>query len=147
MPGFGLAAPIRAQLATVRLPGGLGFGPAIVIKTLPSVVDRQIDRSARHGPRNAATPGASCWTAPTASEPGTGCREGSSCPDNKARGTITCLLIALLALTVIALLAMVAFGPISVAEAEEFNVIVVALVPLVTAAIVHYSGSEGSGDE
>ena len=44
--GFGGAALIRARLATVRLPSGqeFGFGPVIVIETLLSVVDRQLDR-------------------------------------------------------------------------------------------------------
>ena len=55
--------------------------------------------------------------------------------------------IALLAFTVVALLAMVAFGLISVAEAKEFNVIVATLVPLVSAAIVYYFRSKGGGDE
>ena len=43
---FGGAALIRARLATIRLPGGqeFGFGPVIVIETLLSVVDRQLDR-------------------------------------------------------------------------------------------------------
>ena len=67
--------------------------------------------------------------------------------ESKARRTITYLLIALLAFTVVALLAMVAFGLISVAEAKEFNVIVATLVPLVSAAIVYYFGSKGGGDE
>ena len=44
--GFGGAALIRARLATIRLPSGqeFGFGPVIVIETLLSVVDRQLDR-------------------------------------------------------------------------------------------------------
>ena len=44
--GFGGAAVIRARLATIRLPSGqeFGFGPVIVIETLLSVVDRQLDR-------------------------------------------------------------------------------------------------------
>lgn len=66
--------------------------------------------------------------------------------DDKARRTITYLLIALLAFTVTALLAMVSFGLISVAEVEEFNVIVATLVPLVTAAIVYYFRSKGGSD-
>lgn len=44
--GFGGAAVMRARLATIRLPTGqeFGFGPVIVIETLLSVVDRQLDR-------------------------------------------------------------------------------------------------------
>ena len=39
-------AVIRARLATIRLPSGqeFGFGPVIVIETLLSVVDLQLDR-------------------------------------------------------------------------------------------------------
>ena len=44
--GFGGAALIRARLASIRLPNGqeFGFGPVIVIETLMTVVDRQLDR-------------------------------------------------------------------------------------------------------
>ena len=44
--GFGGATLIRARLATIRLPSGqeFGFGPVIVVETLLSVVDRQLDR-------------------------------------------------------------------------------------------------------
>ena len=44
--GFGGAAVIRARLTSIRLPNGqeFGIGPAIVIETLLSIVDRQLDR-------------------------------------------------------------------------------------------------------
>ena len=44
--GFGGAAVIRARFASIRLPDGqeFGIGPTIVIETLLSVVDRQLDR-------------------------------------------------------------------------------------------------------
>lgn len=65
---------------------------------------------------------------------------------SRTRGTITCLPIALLAVTVIALLGMVAVGLISVGEAGECSVIVATLVPLVTAEIVYCFRSKGSGE-
>ena len=44
--GFGGAALIRARFTSIRLPNGqeFGIGPAIVIETLLSVIDRQLDR-------------------------------------------------------------------------------------------------------
>ena len=65
--------------------------------------------------------------------------------EDRARRRIACHLIAILAVVIVSLLAMVAFGVIAVDDVEKFGVIVGPIVTLVTAATSFYFGNRRGG--